>query len=320
MPRHSPSIPQHRSAGLERRTLIALAVTFAFMLVELTGGFLSGSLALLADAAHMLADVFSLAMAWTAFRVGRWDADAKRSFGYRRIEVLAGLGNGLTILILSGWIVFEAAQRLLSPQPVQALPMVVVAIIGFIANLVTLKVLGEGHGHSHGHSSHDHDHGAQLTPEKNLNLHGAWLHVLGDLLGSAAAVVAGLIIMVAGWLPIDPILSIVVAVLIVVSGYQVVRSALHILLEGSPPGFNEAELTHHLISDVPGLLDVHHVHAWSVSSGQPMLTLHAVLAPSVDHDGTLAQIKHVLAKEFGFTHSVVQTEGTGCSDHGDACH
>lgn len=302
----------HATAGDERRTLVALFVTFVFMLVEVAGGLISGSLALLADAAHMLADVLALGMAWGAFRLGRLAADPKRSFGYRRFEVLAALANGVTVLGLSAWIVFAAVQRLNSPEAVRGWPMLIVAAIGLAANLLTFRVLG-GHRHHHGHD-HDHDHDHDHA-ERNLNLRGAVLHVLGDLLGSAAAVGAAAVILASGWLPIDPILSIAMALLIVVVGAGLVRSAIHILLEGSPVGFDPQVLRAHLLQDVPGLAEVHHVHAWSVTTGEPMLTLHAVVEPAADRDAVLGGIKRVLAEEFGFSHSVVQLEGDGCDDH-----
>jgi cobalt-zinc-cadmium efflux system protein len=298
----------------ERRTLIALAVTFLFMLVEAGGGLVSGSLALLADAAHMLADVMALGMAWGAFRLGRLAADHKRSYGYRRVEVLAALLNGATVAGLSVGIVAEAIERLLHPETVQGWPMLVVAVIGLAANAISLKVLGGHAHHGHDHGRDDHDHGPS-----NLNLRGAWLHVLGDLLGAAAAVGAAIVILVNGWTPIDPILSILMAVLIFGSGIKLFRQAAHILLEGSPAGFDTDALRRTLRAEVTGLVDIHHVHAWSVTSGQPMLTLHAVVDPAAPRDAVLAGVKHVLAEDFGFAHSVVQIEAEDCGDQGKAC-
>lgn len=307
---HSHDHKGHGDAGgfsAERRTLIALAVTFLFMLIEVAGGLISGSLALLADAAHMLADVLALGLTWAAFRFGRMLADGQRSYGYRRLEVLAAWINGVTVLGLSVGIVVEAVMRLIHPEPVQPGSMMAVAVAGFVANLVTFKVLGH-HGHDHGH-----DHG------KNLNLHGAMLHVLGDLLGSVAAILAAAVIWGTGWTPIDPILSIVLSLLIVASGYRLVQKATHILMEGAPEGFSAKALTERLLSAVPGIEAVHHVHAWSVGSGQPMLTLHAVVSDSADRDAVLSGIKEIAGHEFAMPHSVVQVEGRGCGDEGDHC-
>lgn len=293
----------------ERRTLVAFAVTVIFMAVEAGGGWLSGSLALLADAAHMLADALALLMSWAAFRFGRMAADSKRSYGYRRLEVLAALVNGLTILAITVGIVWEAAQRLAHPEAVRGVPMLAVAVVGLIANLVTLKVLGHQHNHAHAEADDgDHDHA------ENLNLRGASLHVLGDLLGSVAAVVAAGVIMATGWTPVDPILSVAMALMIVINATQLVRSSTHILMEGTPEGFDPEGLRRELLTDVPDLVEVHHIHAWSVTSGRPMLTLHAVTRQDSDRDAVLHAIKRVLADEFGFSHSVVQIEGDGCGE------
>lgn len=316
------------SAEAERRTLIAFAVTAVFMVVEVAGGLMSGSLALLADAAHMLADVLALLMAWGAFRLGRLAADSKRSYGYRRLEVLAALANGATVVALSVGIVYEAVLRLAQPSAVQGWPMLAVAAIGLVANVATFRILDHrhspGHEHDHGHAhdpGHDHIHHdrpceAGRTPERNLNMRGAVLHVLGDILGSVAAVAAAAVILATGWIPIDPILSVAMAVLIAISGLRLMASAGHILLEGSPAGFDPGRLTAQLRDEVGGLVDIHHLHAWSVTSGRHMLTLHAVVRQGVDHDAALAAIKHVLSDDFGFTHSVVQIEGEGCGDDG----
>jgi len=291
----------------ETRTLLALAVTFLFMLVEAVGGWWSGSLALLADAAHMLADVLALGLTWAAFRVGRMGADGKRSYGYRRFEVLAALFNGLTVVGLSIGICWEAVLRLAHPEAVQSKTMMVVAVLGLLANIVTFKVLDHGHGHE----GHDHGH--------DLNTHGAILHVLGDLLGSVAAIGAALVIMLTGWLPIDPILSMAMALLIVSGGLRLMGKAGHILLEGAPDGFDPEAVAQTLTAEVSGLLAVHHIHAWSVSSGLPMLTLHAVVAPDIDRDAALVAIKALLKSRFHVAHSTVQMEGEGCGDEGGAC-
>ncbi|MEW5726563.1 MAG: cation diffusion facilitator family transporter, partial [Pseudomonadota bacterium] len=188
--------------GNERRAALAFALTAGFMVVEAAGGWLSGSLALVADAAHMLTDSAALAMTWLAFRLGRLPPDARRSYGYRRAEVLAAFVNGLFVLALAAWIAWEAVARLSEPQPVTGPLMLAVAVGGVAVNLVVLRILG-GHGHDeHGHEGHGHG---------NLNLRGALLHVMGDLLGSLAAVVAAGVIMVWGWTPVDPLLSLAVA-------------------------------------------------------------------------------------------------------------
>ena len=204
----------HHGSSNETRLTWALAITATFMVVEVIGGWISGSLALLADAVHMLTDAASLALALVALRVAKRPADALFSYGQARYEVLAAFVNGLALLLLSAWIVFESIQRLLAPAPVIGSTMLVIATLGFIANLVSFLVLRDG--------------------EDSLNLRGAMLHVLGDLLGSAAAIAAALVILATGWTPIDPILSAFVAVLILKGGWRVTKESAHILLEGAP--------------------------------------------------------------------------------------
>lgn len=291
----------HAHDDNERRSLIAFAVTTLFMLVEAAGGWLSGSLALVADAAHMLTDAAALLLAWLAFRFGRLQPDARRSYGYRRLEVLAALVNGLAVVGLSLWIFYEAAQRLADPQPVQGWPMMAVAVAGLVANLAVLRVLHAGHDHA----GHDH---------ANLNLRGASLHVLGDLLGSVAAVGAAAIILFNGWTPIDPILSMAVAAMILFNAWGLIKAAAHILLEGAPEGFDGEDLRAELLGTVPGLADVHHIHAWSLTTGRPLITLHATLAPGAGHDAVLAAIKLHLRSHCGIGHSVVQVEAAHCPD------
>ncbi len=286
--------------SVETTTLWAFILTAAFMAVEAVGGWLSGSLALLADAAHMLTDSGALLMAWAAFRLGRMAADRRRTYGYRRLEVLAAFVNGLLAAGLALWIIWEAAQRLGTPMPVKGVPMLVVAALGLVVNAIVLRVLHTGHAHG------------------NLNLRGAALHVLGDLLGSAAAVVAGVVILVTGWTPIDPLLSLAVAALILVNAWRLLAAATHILLEGAPEDFDEAQVRARLLAAVPGLRDVHHVHAWALTSGRPLLTLHATIAAEADHDRALAAIKHELGAGLGLEHSVVQIE-RGCPDEDLAC-
>lgn len=295
--RHGPSA----DAGRERRVLVAFLITAGFMVVEAVGGFLAGSLALLADAAHMLTDSAALLVAWIAFRLGRMPPDNRRSYGYRRLEVLAAMANGLAVVVLAAWIVYEAAQRISEPVTIHGAPMLAIAAVGMAVNLLVLRVLHAGHTHG------------------DLNMQGAVLHVLGDLLGSVAAVAAALVILWWGWTPIDPILSIGVAGLIIVNAWRLVRSAAHILLEGAPAGFDEAEVRRRLTEAVPGVRDVHHVHAWSLTSGQALLTLHATVSVGADPEAVLARIKDELVDTFGIAHSVVQIERKGCPDLENGC-
>lgn len=299
--RRSAPPPAHDHDGRERRAFAAFLITFLFMLVEAAGGVISGSLALLADAAHMLTDSGALFFAWVAFRLGRMPADSRRSYGYRRLEVLAAMGNGLAVVGLAVWIVWEAAQRLNAPVAVEGPVMLTVAAAGLAVNLLVLRVLHAGHAHD------------------DLNTEAAILHVLGDLLGSVAAVAAALVILWWGWMPIDPLLSMAVAALILVNAWRLVRAATHILLEGTPEGFDEAHLRERLLAVVPGLRDIHHVHAWSLTGGRPLVTLHALVASEVEAAPALAAIKGELDGHFGIGHSVVQIEVGHCPDHVADC-
>ncbi len=280
----------------ERRIFWAMSLTGGFMVVEAAGGLLSGSLALLADAGHMLTDTASLALAWVASRAERRPPDRLRSYGYHRAQVLAAFVNGVTLIVVVGWIVFEAIQRLLQPVEILGGTMLVVAVLGLAVNLVAFGVL---HG------------GAR----DNLNVRGALLHVMGDLLGSVAAISAAGVILWSGWTPIDPLLSLFVAILILRSAWFLVRHSTHILLEGTPDDVDVAQLRGALADAIPGVREVHHVHVWSLTPRHPLLTLHVLVEDSVDLEDTLCRIKALLAERFGIDHSTVQVEHGTCPDY-----
>ena len=210
---------QHATAASARAIGIAALLTGGFMLVEVVGGILSGSLALIADAGHMLTDFAALAMAWLAFRVARRPADSRRTYGFDRLSVLAAFVNGLALFAITAWIVVEAIERLAEPRPIEGGLMLAVAVAGLLVNVASFWVLSRG-------------------DRANLNLRAALLHVVGDLLGSAGAIVAALVILGTGWTPIDPILSVLVAALILRSAWRVVKESAHILLEGTPANFD----------------------------------------------------------------------------------
>lgn len=269
------------------------------MLVEVIGGFIAHSLALIADAGHMLTDSASLMLALFALRMGKRPADQLYSYGRQRYEVLAAFVNGLVLLALSLWIVIEAVQRLLHPEPVQGWIMLVVAGLGLLANIAAFLVLRDG--------------------EDNLNMRSAVLHVLGDLLASAAAMVAAGVILLTRWMPVDPLLSILVSLLILRGGWRVIRESSHILLEGAPPGFDAAAVSADLVDQVPGVSGVHHLHAWSLTDSKPMMTLHAEITEGTDQDGTLAAIQLRLRERFGVAHATVQIERAPCGGKDDPC-
>jgi cobalt-zinc-cadmium efflux system protein len=281
-------------ADNQRRVFIAMLLTGGFMFAEVAGGIVAGSLALLADAGHMLTDCASLALAWTAFRIGRRGHDTRRTYGYHRFQVLAAFVNGLSLVAIVLWIAIEAVRRLLAPVEVLGGLMLVVAVLGLVVNLAAFWILHGG----------DRD---------NLNIRGAALHVMGDLLGSVAAIVAALVITWTGWMPIDPLLSVLVALLILRSAWLLVRRSTHILLEGTPDWLDVEELRRSLAAAVPPVEDVHHVHAWMLTSERPLLTMHARVRPGADHDQVLRAIQQVLAREHGIEHATIQIEPAGCT-------
>ncbi|HXP75919.1 MAG TPA: cation diffusion facilitator family transporter [Stellaceae bacterium] len=279
----------------ERRIGWAFGIIFLFMIVEAGGGLIAGSLALLADAGHMASDAAALGMSWIALRIGKRPADAVRSYGYQRIEVLVAFVNGCALFVIAAWIVFEAVRRFAAPAPVLGGTMLVVAIAGLLANIVAFLVLNGGN-------------------RNNLNMRSAWLHVLGDLLGFVVAIIAAGIILLTGWSPIDPMLSILVVVLILKSAGEIVRSSAHILLEGTPPGIDLDALRTDLAATVPAVAEVHHVHAWSLTAGHSLVTLHVRCAPDADPVSVIPAINSRLKDRFGIAHSTIQIETADCPD------
>jgi cobalt-zinc-cadmium efflux system protein len=279
----------------QRRMLWAMLLTATFTVAEVVGGLLSGSLALLADAGHMLTDTAALGIAWAAARLSQRPPDALRSYGYHRLQVIAALLNSIGFIAIVIWILVEAFQRLQQPVQVLGGPMLAVAVVGLAVNLIALTLLHGGHHH-------------------DLNVKAAMLHVLGDLLGSVAAIAAAAVILLTGWMPIDPLLSVLVALLILRGAVSVVRQSLHILLEGTPPEFEREALEQALIEVVPGVTGVHHIHVWSLSPEKPLLTMHVEVADTSDYNRTLLAIKRVLSDDFGIHHATVQIETGRCVD------
>ena len=273
----------------ERRVAIGACLTAGFMIAEIVGGLISGSLALIADAVHMLTDTVALAFAWAAFRIARRPATWRHSYGFDRVQVLAAFVNGASLFLIAGWIVFEAAQRYGQPVPILAGPMLVIAVLGLLVNMLVFFTLTTG----------DRD---------NLNIRGAILHVMGDMLGSVAAIVAALVILWTGWLPIDPILSVVVASLVLRSAWMVAKDAVHILLEGAPASLEPEAIRADLIEAVEGVREVDHIHAWSISQERPMITLNAHLSDGAAAAETVAAIKRRLQERFGGGHATVEAD------------
>lgn len=287
----------HQVAHKDRgRLTIALILTGSFMLVEAVAGWLSGSLALIADAGHMFTDAASLALALLAVRISERPADSRRSFGYERMQVLAAFVNGLALIAIVVWIAIEAILRLWQPQPVQAWMMLVVAGLGLAVNAVSFLVL----------------HGGD---RQSLNMRGAVAHVLSDLLGSVSAIVAGVVILFTGWTAADPLLSLLVAGLILRTGLRIVAESGHILLEGAPEAFVPADLESRLVQGVAAVTGVHHIHLWSITPKRRVITLHATVKPEADGDQAVEDIVRLLRHDAQIEHVTVQIERERCADH-----
>jgi len=294
----APCVHVDRPAGapLGRLRLVFL-LTFAFMIVEAVGGWLSGSLALLADAGHMLTDVGALGLALLTAWIARRPADQTKTYGYLRWEILAALVNGAVLFGIAGLVVYEAIQRLGNPPPIQGGLFFAVALAGLVVNAVSLAIL---------HGSHR-DH---------LNTRGAYLHILGDLLGSVGAVLAAVIILATGWTPVDPIMSIVLSLLILVGAWRLVRESTDILLEAVPGHIALGEVECRMRS-VRGVAAVHDLHVWTVTSGMVAMSGHAVVPELATHPEVLGEIRDRLA-ELGIRHVTLQLEcGEGCGEGAD---
>jgi cobalt-zinc-cadmium efflux system protein len=269
-----------------------------YLLAEAIGGWLTGSLALLADAGHMLSDVAALGLSLFASWIGRRPTTPRHTFGYYRAEILAALANGAALVAISMLIVVEALSRLSKPPPIQGPAMLAIASGGLVVNLVSLRIL-----HA---SSHD-----------DLNLHGAWLHVLTDALGSVGAVTAGVCAWKLGWLVADPVASILIALLVVFSAWTLLRQAVDVLMEGTPRGIDVDDVRRTILS-VAGVCEVHDLHVWTITSGMVALSAHVGVPESGSREGLLVEIREVLERRFGIDHATIQVETGGGAD-AEAC-
>lgn len=280
------------TADSQKRVAWVLTLTGSYTVIQVIGGLWSGSLALLADAGHMLSDSLALLLAFIAFRLANKPADAKRSFGYGRFQILAAFVNGLSLFLIAFWITFEAVKRINAPGDILAGPMLWIAVIGLCVNIAGFVILQRGN-------------------QDNVNLRGALLHVLGDLLGSVAAIVAALVIMLTGWMPIDPILAVFVALLILRSAWQLVTSAAHILLEGTPQGLTLDQIAQSLLA-LDGVEAVHHLHVWAITQEERMASIHIVKSQEVEGDQLLNAVQALMLDAFQISHCTVQIEQAAC--------
>lgn len=295
-----------RAHGNRRRLAAALAIVVVVLLIELVGAWLSGSLALLADAGHMTSDAIGLVVALVASTIASRPATDRHTFGFRRVEVLGALVNGALLAVVSVTVAIEAIRRLVTPGSghVDALPLIVVAAVGLVANLIAFAILRGG-------------------DRQSLNLRGAYLEVLGDLLGSIAALVAGVVILTTGFAVADAIASLLIAVLIVPRAASLLRDVVRVLTESAPRDTDVEQIREHLLQTA-GVVDVHDVHVWTITSGDPVFTAHVEVDASVfergDTDGMLDRLGECLKGHFDVAHSTFQLEPAGHAAHEGESH
>lgn len=294
----SESTPADRSA---KHLVLAILLTALILIVQIVGGIFTGSLALLSDAAHVFLDILALAMSYGAIRLAAIPANNQHTYGFYRVKILAALINGITLFIIVFEILREALERLQNPREVIVWPMLVVAVVGLVVNLFVARLL------------HDHDH-------DDLNTRSAFLHVLGDALSSVGVIGGGVIIWMTGWYWIDPIISVFIAVILLVSSGRVLRESVHVLMEGVPLGLDVVQVTASL-SSVAGIQNVHDLHLWSIVPGYKVMSAHVVL-----HDQLLSQtgsimhaVNRQLAEQFGIQHTTIQFECNNCGQGAVTC-
>ncbi|MBZ0264048.1 cation diffusion facilitator family transporter [bacterium] len=271
----------------------AFGINLAFLLVELIGGILSNSMALLADAGHMFSDVASLGFALVIIHILAKPASSKRSYGYGRAEVLAGFVNALLLCFIVGVLVIESFDRITNPVEIDSTMMLWVSVAGLLANLASAAVLAVHH-------------------KDDLNIRGAFLHLVADALGSVGAIIAGLLIMWKGWALADPIASLIIAALILYSSWGLIKEALHILLEGTPPGVNLNEIRKGL-ENIEGVCGCHDLHAWLIGSREPMLTAHITVSSETDPYSILTKAERFSREEHDIIHCTFQVECQECT-------
>ena len=286
-----PHTHEHEhEAGNRRALALALALTASYTVVEVVGGFLTGSLALLADAVHMLSDNVALALALAAVWLAAKPATPERTFGYKRAEVLAALANGVLLVALAIWIFVEAAMRLADPRGVEAGWMLVVALIGIGVNVASGGILSPARG--------------------SINVEAAFRHVVADLLGSLGVLVAAIIVLVTGWLRVDPLVSILIGILVLASSWAILRDTTSILLESSPRGIATREVGLRL-AGAPGVVEVHDLHIWTITSGFPALSAHVLVRSGEDCHQRRRELERLLREEFAIEHTTLQVDHVG---------
>ncbi|WP_040641645.1 cation diffusion facilitator family transporter [Psychrobacter aquaticus] len=309
------------TTGYQRTLLISFIIITGYMFIEAIGGWLTGSLALLSDAGHMLSDAIALGATLMAFKIGEKAATHQKTFGYKRFEILVAGVNGATLIIIALMIFYEAIKRFNSPSEIATQGMLIIAIIGMLVNILVAWLMHRG---SHSNDEHGHNHRSNSAKSSvtkpsnnkepiNLNMQSAYLHVLSDLLGSVAAIIAALLMMGFGWVWADAAASVIVAMLILVSGYRVVRDSVHILMEGTPANISLSNVEQKLLAH-PQVNAVHDLHVWSITSGLNALSCHVVVDGdmSIHESSTLiSELEHRLS-DLGIHHATIQVE---CASH-----
>lgn len=280
-----PDTPGDRQRGLR----LAALLTAGILVAEVIGGLAANSLALLSDAGHVLTDLAALLLSLLAFRIGARPATSRRTYGFRRVEILSALINGVSLIAITGFILYEAIRRLFNPEPVAGFEVLVVAIIGLIGNGLSAVFLG-----------HTHD---------NLNVRGAFLHVVGDAISSVGVILSAVVIMVTGWYLIDPLISLVIALIIAQGAYKLVSESVNILLEGTPKGLDVQQIAG-VMRQVPGVLDIHDLHVWCITPEICTLSSHVLIGgePASQPDQILREINAHLARQFRIEHTTLQLE------------
>lgn len=290
---HSHGPADGSGAGHQKRLALALVLSALYMVAEAVGGVLTGSLALLADAGHMLSDVAALGLSLFAIWIAQRPPNSRRTYGYHRTEILAALANGATLVALSVYVLFEAWQRFREPTEVEAPWMMAIAAGGLLINLIGLQILSGGR-------------------KDNLNVRGAWLHVLTDALGSAQAMLAGGLIWAFGWSWADPLASVLIALLVIYSSWSLLKEAVGVLMEGVPAHI-DVDAVRSTLAGIPGVSSVHDLHVWTITSGREALSAHLVVEEEKAQRALLLQVRKVLHDRFGIHHVTVQVEADDCN-------
>jgi cobalt-zinc-cadmium efflux system protein len=306
-------MPQHEDSKLDGRYLYSILITLVVLAAEVIGGIWTGSLALLSDSGHVLTDVLALVISFAAYKLAQRPSDDSHTYGYHRLEVFAALLNGISLAVISIGIWWEAAQRFLKPNEILGIPMMVIAVIGLIANILVALVLKADHHSDNDHDpSHQHPHASSVGKD-DINLHSAYLHVIGDAVSSVGVIIAGLAIWLTGALWIDPLISILIGIMIAASSYRVLRRATHILLEGTPEGISINEIVTS-VSQIQGVSDIHDLHVWNICSGHASLSAHVALTPEgcSNQIEILNLIREMLLAKFSLDHVTIQLETESC--------